>query len=196
MLFIVEYIAFYCWYVRYHSVVICHLPFGTQPFASCLNIIRVVRHRYWHIPYSLSLTHSCISLSLSLTRFYCYFAHFLIPIAIFFTYLCMSCWWQTYLHAPVFISQARSYFINAFSTVNQLHMNASMHNTVYIYVYLPCWPRKLTIFFSPSQFMPYISSSFEKFHTIENIDIIYAMHKHFDHIQTAHFVRFEVFEIH
>lgn len=129
MLFIVEYIAFYCWYVRYHSVVICHLPFGTQPFASCLNIIRVVRHRYWRIPYSLSLTHSCISLSLSLTRVYRCFAHILIPIAIFFTYVVLA----TNIHTPVFISQALSYFINAFSTVNQLHMNASIHNTVYIY---------------------------------------------------------------
>lgn len=129
MLFIVEYIAFYCWYVRYHSVVICHLPFGTQPFASCLNIIRVVRHRYWRIPYSLSLTHSCISLSLSLTRVYRCFAHILIPIAIVFTYAVLA----TNIHAPVFISQALSYFLNAFSTVNQLHMNASIHNTVYIY---------------------------------------------------------------
>lgn len=146
MLFIVEYIAFYCWYVRFHSVVICHLPFGTQPFASCLNIIRVVRHRYWHIPYSLPLTHSCISLSLSLTRVFCYFAHILIPIAIFFTCIVLAtkhtctCIYFTssiILYKCIFDCKPTSY--ERFDTQHSVYLRESP--------YLPCWPRKLTIFF-------------------------------------------------
>lgn len=127
---------------------------------------------------TVSFTHSCLLLFRSLSHTYRYL-FYVCRAGDKHTCTCIYFTSSIILYKCIFDCKPTSY--ERFNTQYSVYLRKSP--------YLSCWPRKLSIFFSldPSPCRIFLLHSRNSIPL--KTSIIYAMHKHFDHIQTAHFVR-------